>query len=705
MGIPIGGGGGGDPQDPGLTCAEAKANIASLNLTVANLTSLLNRTQDPVQRADIQAGIRQAQQELAVLRSELPLICAPPPPRPAISMLIALDGTNSSFANAIDPTDVSYFSLTYFQSVLEAQGVTTPLLPIVLTRAHRQTDPGPASAMPPGVINKAYFTWQSSTLPSDVTGKTVVDLAAFQVVFLFGFDNMPLPGTLNPDILAWDGHHGEDQLWAFVQFMNNGGGLFATGDHEDLGAPLCAAIPRVRSMRRWLWQPGSFTASAGGEKFDPAESIGSNFGYGANYLNNVPLDHPFNKSQGAHLGMKCAPPEFGELRHDTLQGNAQDLFIADPVSMETLEQPNLPAVPGDVSLEFIPSDRQSDDAPQPITLTAPGTGHPLFALSGGGQLAAYPDHMHEGMAIDLNDTISSDPTIPDPHTVTYTHQGVTIPEYPHTASQGQPVPQVLMTLSIAGGHATPVHEKFHAGALDPTVSATFGGVSAYDGWPVGVGRVVTDSTFHHFIDINLIGDPGVGVPAYAQQGFNASVTGQGYLAQFAQYWVNLVNWLAHPQVAAPMLMAAVDHARQSATVRMSAGPGVAGHGEAVHGLGEIVTQIIDRHVPTPLLRDVLQHVMPATHAQGVADWLASTRPGQPDVADAVDRVLLHGFMGGAVLHGLGLPQEQNLAADVAAVAQHVVEAGLRGAAKALSASRHHGIAQDLIALLAERVPA
>jgi len=237
------------------------------------------------------------------------------------------------------------------------------------------------------------------------------------------------------------------------------------------------------------------------------------------------------------------------------------------------------------------------------------------------------------------------------------------------------------------------------------VPATFGGVSAYDGWPVGVGRVVTDSTFQHFIDINLIGDPGTGVPAYAQQGFNASVTGQGNLAQFAQYWVNLVNWLAHPQVATTMLMAAVDHARQSATVRMSAGPGVAGHGEAVHGLGEIVTQIVDRHVPAALLRDVLQHAMPATHAQGVADWLASTRTGQPDVADAVDRALLHGFMGGAVLHALGLPREQSLAADVAAVAEHVVAAGLRGAAKALSTSRHRGIAQDLIALLAEKVPA
>ena len=33
--------------------------------------------------------------------------------------------------------------------------------------------------------------------------------------------------------------------------MENGGGFFATGDHANLGSPLCGLIPRVRSMRRW----------------------------------------------------------------------------------------------------------------------------------------------------------------------------------------------------------------------------------------------------------------------------------------------------------------------------------------------------------------------------------------------------------------------------------------------------------------------
>ena len=45
------------------------------------------------------------------------------------------------------------------------------------------------------------------------------------------------------------------EVQAVYDFMQNGGGVFATGDHEDLGASMCGQIPRVRSMRRWWW-PG-----------------------------------------------------------------------------------------------------------------------------------------------------------------------------------------------------------------------------------------------------------------------------------------------------------------------------------------------------------------------------------------------------------------------------------------------------------------
>src|SRR6516164_3303339 len=40
-----------------------------------------------------------------------------------------------------------------------------------------------------------------------------------------------------------------------------------------------------------------------------------------------------------------------------------------------------------------------------------------------------------------------------------------------------------------------------------TLYQQFGVVCFYDGIPAGVGRVLTDSSFHHFVDINLTGDP------------------------------------------------------------------------------------------------------------------------------------------------------------------------------------------------------
>lgn len=43
----------------------------------------------------------------------------------------------------------------------------------------------------------------------------------------------------------------QQELKALAQFMDEGGGVFATGDHENLGQAMCAEVPRVRSMRRW----------------------------------------------------------------------------------------------------------------------------------------------------------------------------------------------------------------------------------------------------------------------------------------------------------------------------------------------------------------------------------------------------------------------------------------------------------------------
>lgn len=66
-------------------------------------------------------------------------------------------------------------------------------------------------------------------------------LAGFDQVWLFAADAL---GAL-----------AADELLAVTRFMQAGKGVFATGDHQDLGAAMCGALPRVRAMRTWHW-PG-----------------------------------------------------------------------------------------------------------------------------------------------------------------------------------------------------------------------------------------------------------------------------------------------------------------------------------------------------------------------------------------------------------------------------------------------------------------
>lgn len=64
-----------------------------------------------------------------------------------------------------------------------------------------------------------------------------VALNTFDQIWLFGVESF---GAISAA-----------EVTALTTFMNNGGGIFATGDHEDLGAPICADLPRISKMRRW----------------------------------------------------------------------------------------------------------------------------------------------------------------------------------------------------------------------------------------------------------------------------------------------------------------------------------------------------------------------------------------------------------------------------------------------------------------------
>lgn len=147
------------------------------------------------------------------------------------------------------------------------------------------------------------------------------DLNQYSQVWLFGIErtNNPLSGP---------------ELRALTAFMNNGGGVFATGDHENLGQAMCAEVPRVRSMRRWY--------------------------------------HP----NAGPNGEPVAPDQTGADRHDTLVGGAFDQSDEVPQSIRPRHYSRITG--GGII-------RRVSSFPHPV-LCGPD-----------GVIIYLPDHMHEGL--------------------------------------------------------------------------------------------------------------------------------------------------------------------------------------------------------------------------------------------------------------------------------------------------------------------
>ncbi len=323
-----------------------------------------------------------------------------------------------------------------------------------------------------------------------------LDLTVYDEIWLFGDEGydggtpigpVPAPGTAEPGRLS------DSELAKITAFMNAGGGIFAVGDHDGLGAGMSGFIPRVRYMRKWF-QMG-----------DPSSGL-------------PPL----------WVGNW---PGGGGTRVDTLQKGATDV--------------------GNVFF----FDDQSDDLPQPLTVLVPS--HPVVQ-GATGVLTVYPDHMHEGEVIAPTGAMLAQTSGND---ATLSFAGPNFTEFPAIGTYQAP-PAVLAT-SVVGtgvplqGHETEVppgapedlpceNKNFSA---DSSVCNVRSGnnanntLAAYDGHTVNVGRIVTDSSFHHFLDLNLLGDPCSSITT-KQQGFNASAKGQAVLKELEAFYVNIATWIA-----------------------------------------------------------------------------------------------------------------------------------------------------------------
>lgn len=253
-----------------------------------------------------------------------------------------------------------------------------------------------------------------------------------------------------------------DQVWLFAsspsgpitaaevnaieKYMNDGGGLFATGDHGMLGLAMCGNIPRVKDMRYWSDTPA-----------------GSN-----NDTNEVSMT--------------------GRRRNDT----------------------NTPR-PGESSAATF--DHQSDSYPQRIAVRAFAGGKPHALLSISPNIRPseiidiMPDHPHEGEC--------------KPAT-SFTVNGTTVQT------------QNIATSFVPGGNTS--------SGKAPTDPHCFPSIGVFDGRIADVGRIVVDSTWHHFVNINLNG---------GTSGLSGLTAAQFKVIQ--QYYMNISNWITRKKVMACLL--------------------------------------------------------------------------------------------------------------------------------------------------------
>ena len=185
---------------------------------------------------------------------------------------------------------------------------------------------------------------------------------------------------------------------------------------------------------------------------------------------------------------------------------------------------------------------QSDDVPQQISpkmytkwygIFRQAWPHPLLC-GPNGVIRVMPDHPHEGECIE--------PADPDQ---SYTFDGYTNREYPAgSGGSPRPLPEVISFSSVPAGNTA---DYGNGGSKDPTQPHTFGGICAYDGHRASIGRVVTDATWHHFVNVNLVGEIGEAFPK--NMGFTASTAGLAHLEEIRAYYRNLAVWLSRsPQI-------------------------------------------------------------------------------------------------------------------------------------------------------------
>ena len=142
--------------------------------------------------------------------------------------------------------------------------------------------------------------------------------------------------------------------------------------------------------------------------------------------------------------------------------------------------------------------------------------HPVLCHPKLGPIDVMPDHAHEGLCVEnppLDGTYDFEGNRPEP-------------EYPDAVDGGpKPAPVIIAYGSTLG------HPPYNFGKLDQPARPKFPMISVYDGHRAGVGRVATDSTWHHWMNVNL-------------EDIRNADTRDWKLIK--RYFINLAVWLSPP---------------------------------------------------------------------------------------------------------------------------------------------------------------
>ncbi|KAI9662749.1 MAG: hypothetical protein M1829_006144 [Trizodia sp. TS-e1964] len=211
----------------------------------------------------------------------------------------------------------------------------------------------------------------------------------------------------------------------------------------------------------------------------------------------------------------------------TLDPRYADMTAAEIVAITTFMNQGATTRIGNLFETRRDTQNQSDDQPQVLHPTALGLTHPILQTSFG-TLKVMPDHQHEGEVYGFG---RSSGALPYSVVESLAYVGPDFAdslEYPfHHPVERRPYrenPQILATGVCAANHITTKSKPNRV---------------------FGVGRVVTDSSFHHYLDLNLLGDP-CADSALVDSEVSGFQQKPEILEQMAQFYRNLALYLSGP---------------------------------------------------------------------------------------------------------------------------------------------------------------